>query len=220
MPANILSPAQALEKIKSSLSTFAKFVFSDNGETGVPVINTLILSFGGLSFSEEEDDDDDSDDEEDKEEKALKKNKLSDDDLFEIWKSTIDFATSLGISKEFGVAEFSSARLKALLNNIEEHISTEKDKYRVSVDHINASDCCALPPDLLQISKAHSIKLLAHHDPENLLPKPDFEKLSKYVSESGSEIADNWAWIMKVTAFIKDRQILKGNEYLVAIDTN
>lgn len=52
---------------------------------------------------------------------------------------------------------------------------------------------------------------MAHHDPETSLSVSD---LAKVGSELGVQFK-RWDWILKLTAVIKDRQVLHGSEYVV-----
>lgn len=95
------------------------------------------------------------------------------------------------------------------------HDQNIHSSYQVSVNHINAKDCCALPPSLIKISKERKIKLLAHHDPAEILTKTDAQDIAKSVGLNGPV---KWKYTVKFTVFVKDRQVLTGNEYLVALE--
>jgi glutamate--cysteine ligase regulatory subunit len=128
------------------------------------------------------------------------------EEIAAIWKAVTDVGDERGsLIDEYGIAELSPERLKQLL--------ARSGDIKPSVDHINASDCCALPPGLLALSKEKGIKLVAHHDPEEMLPDTDLERVLDKVGSKGGQ----WDWILRLTCIVKDRQVLCGNEYLVHV---
>lgn len=128
---------------------------------------------------------------------------VSGEKISQIWKLFTACGAESGFVDEFGISELSTERLTDLLN----HIDTEGDSPVPTIDHINATDCCALPPGLIALSKERNIKLLAHHDPEELLPEDRLKRI--YPN------AQKWQWILRLTSIVKDRQVLAGNEYYV-----
>lgn len=171
---------------------------SPKASAPAPLVKSIIFSFGGLEFS-----DDDDDEETDFE--------LSPEQVATVWTKATTYAKTLGLGgAEFGVAEFSTSALQELVSRV------GSETPRVAIDHINASDCCALPKSLVQLSKTNNIKLLAHHDkPADHLVDP--KELAEITSELKLKSVDRWAWVLKLTALEKDRQLLVGNEYLVAV---
>ncbi|KAG5360609.1 hypothetical protein CJU89_3688 [Yarrowia sp. B02] len=148
---------------------------------------TLIISIEGLAFSDEMEDMD-----------------TSADTVIALYKAAAQAAAKLEVVGHFGVCEFSQDLLEALLKSIE-------PEFKPVIDHINAADCCVLPPGLIKLSTREGIRLVAHHDPETSLSVSD---LAKVGSELGVEFK-RWDWILKLTAVIKDRQVLHGSEYVV-----
>lgn len=128
---------------------------------------------------------------------------VSGEKINHIWKLFTARGTESGIVDEFGISELSTERLTDLLT----YIDKVGDSPVPTIDHINATDCCALPPGLIALSKERNIKLLAHHDPEDLLPE---DRLKRIYPD-----AQKWQWILRLTSIVKDRQVLAGNEYYV-----
>lgn len=270
-----LSHALALESVKSALTLLYKVMTQGNGVG----ITNFILSFGGLEFSEDDEDEEDDDEEEEEDGKeAVKKGnkkKWTDDEIYIIWKQTIDYASELQLVsadgdsdkagnkkvpfvKQFGMSEFSTKRLSKLLANIqspekfvsktkaadtntENHASSTENEtkppisatiYKAAINHINAKDCCSLPPSLVTLSKKEGIKLLAHHDEAEVVSTEDAKKIVSVVQgclsdgeekekkETKEADDDILQWVLKLTVFVIDRQVLLGDEYLVAVKTN
>jgi glutamate--cysteine ligase regulatory subunit len=210
-----ISVEQAIKNVQTAIQAFKDIFYK-----GIQ-IKYFILSFGGLVFSDDEDDDD--------EHSQI----LTDEGLFKVWSAAVEagstsFIDGNNVSKtiieQFGVSEFSTKRLSTLLEKIN---GSAKSSPTIipTINHINAADCCALPESLINLSKKVGIKLLAHHDPENLLPQPDvdsiavnivnkFEQVKKCSTEPNSH---QWNWILKMTHLARDRQVLTSNELLVSI---
>lgn len=181
-------------------------------------IKYFILSFGGVTFSD--DDDEDSDDED-----ADPKFKLTQAQVYDVWTAATRAARELDAGgaaasvAHFGVSDFSKTRLERLVSRIEEEKGAGVAP--VAINHINATDCCALPPSLVAYTKEHGVTLLAHHD-EPAASLVDEGELTDIVNmlkipRCPSIKVAKWRWVLKLTVVEKDRQILVGNEYLVAL---
>lgn len=201
-----ISVEQAILNVKTALKAFKECFYKGTQ------IKYFILSFGGVIFS-------DDDEEEDVQ-------TYSDEGIFEIWKATVEAGNSEHLAddstliEQYGVSEFSTKRLSTLLDNI----TKSSTNVRPSINHINAADCCALPQSLVTLAKEVNIKLLAHHDPENLLPQSEVDSLSVEIAakfdkqrEASRSSSYQWNWILKMTHLAKDRQVLTRNEALVSI---
>lgn len=192
-----ISVDQAVRTVQSAIQTF---------ETGFEhQVKYFILSFGGIVFSDDEDDEE---------------NTMSDAGIYEIWKAAVEAGKNTRLDdgspliEQFGVSEFSSKRLQALLNNIDSSPTGVKP----TIDHINAADCCALPQSLVTIAKSVGIKLLAHHDPENMVPQKEVDEIANEIRERAETKANEyqWDWILSMTHLAKDRQVLIRQEALVS----
>lgn len=162
--------------------------------TGSAPIKHFILSLQDVTFSDE------------------KAESCSDSAIFEAWETFTGAGKKYpGLIEEYGISELSTRRLTELLSSID---GKSEPTPVPTIDHINATDCCALPPGLIKISRERNIKLLAHHDPEDILPK---EKVDELSSKLPTKVT-RWKWILRFTSIIKDRQILAGNEYLVCLE--
>lgn len=200
-----ISLKQAILNVKTAIKAFQDCFYEGTR------IKYFIISFGGLLFS----------DNEDEEEGQV----LGDDEIFQIWKAMVETGNTSELIEQYGVSEFSTQRLQTLLNQIIADGSTTKP----TINHINAADCCALPQSLVTLAKEVGIKLLAHHDPENLLLQRDVDSLAveivnKFENQTDPALkcptgpnSHQWNWILKMTHLAKDRQVLTRNETLVSI---
>ena len=206
-----ISVEQAILNVKTALRAFKDCFYEGTR------IKYFIISFGGLLFSDNEDEED---------------QVFTDDDIFKVWTSIVEAGNSEHLAdnsvliEQYGVSEFSTQRLNTLLENI---ASSSSCTTRPTINHINAADCCALPQSLVTLAKKVGIKLLAHHDPENLLLQRDVDSLAveivkKFEKETDPSLkcstepnSHQWNWILKMTHLAKDRQVLTRNEALVSI---
>lgn len=145
-------------------------------------IKNFVISLQGLTFSDSTD-------------------TWSNEALFDIWNRLVSCSEIKALVENFGIAECSAQRLGELINATE---------IKPVIDQINATECCALPPALLQLAKRNNVKLLAHHDIEDILPSSDL------ISVLGKPDA-KWKWILRLTCIAQDRQVLLCNENLVCI---
>lgn len=148
----------------------------------VPIEN-FVLSLEGLAFSDPDD------------------TVWSQDAVLDIWNRMVKTPGIEQLVGNFGIAECSAARLEHLIS-----ATTIKPK----IDQINATECCALPPALLQLAKKNNIKLLAHHDIEEILPQSELAKLL-------DDPSAQWKWILRLTCIAQDRQVLLCNKNFVCI---
>lgn len=205
-----ISVQQAIQNVQTAIKAFKDCFYKGTQ------IKYFILSFGGVIFSDDENDED---------------RVFSDKEIFEVWKAIIKtgnsepLADNSALIEQYGVSEFSTKRLTALLDNI----AADSDTVRPTINHINAADCCALPQSLVTLAKNVGVKLLAHHDPENLLPQKDVDQLAVEIINKFEKETDpakkcpvgpnshQWNWILKMTHLAKDRQVLTRSEVLVSI---
>jgi hypothetical protein len=162
---------------------------------------SLIISFEGLSFADCVNTD----------------YLLENEQLAEIWRQLTHVANKIATIQEYGVSELSTWRLKLLFENIEAF--KDPSIPYPSIDHINAADCCALPPALILFSKKRNIRLLANHDPEKMLCHGELKEL---VEKTGVATRSDikWNWILRMTAVVPNRQVLTANKYLVSMGSN
>lgn len=157
------------------------------------VIKNLILSIDELRFSEDQD-------------------TLTSTELAQLWTAVTGAAAKSKTTtvENYGVAEFSSDKLAALYD-----YARKTGAPVPTIDHINANDSCALPPGLISFARQNGIKLLAHHDAEQIMPADDVAALSaalKRVTLTG------WSWVLRLTYIASDRQVLTRNEYLACVN--
>jgi glutamate--cysteine ligase regulatory subunit len=154
-------------------------------------ITNLILSIDELRFSEETE-------------------LLSSEKLASLWTAVTGAAKDQPTKVlNYGIAEFSSEKLAALYK-----YAQESGDPVPNIDHINANDCCALPPGLISFSKEHGVKLLAHHDPEQILSPQDVASLSAKFQKIDLK---SWSWVLRLTYIACERQVLTANEYLACV---
>lgn len=205
-----VSVEQAIANVQTAIHAFQDGLYKGTQ------IKYFILSFGGVIFSDDEEDENQS---------------STDDEIYKVWQATVEAGNNERLEdgstliKEYGVSEFSTRRLETLLNKI----SDSPNGVKPTINHINAADCCALPQSLVTLAKSLGIKLLAHHDPENLLPQKEVDALTVEIREKLESKADKdhqplftadryqWNWILKMTHLARDRQVLIRNEALVGL---
>lgn len=163
---------------------------------------SLIIAVEGLSFAD-----------------SLPKDGVDDnDELAEIWRQVTHISSEMAAIEDYGVSELSTGRLKSLFNKID--LFNDSSVPYPSIDHINAADCCALPPGLLLFSRQKHIRLLANHDPEKMLCGDEINHLFDKIGIKGAGGQPiKWNWILRMTAVVPNRQVLTANKYLVSIST-
>lgn len=159
---------------------------------------SLILSFEGLNFSDS----------------TAKDFLLENDQLADIWRVITAAAQKYCSIEEYGVAELSTLRLKTLFQNIESF--NDPSIPYPSINQINAVDCCALPPGLLLFSRERNIRLLAHHDTDEMMGDDEMERLVEKIGVCDSKKLE-WNWILRMTSVVLNRQVLTANKYLLSI---
>ncbi|KAI1418435.1 NADP-dependent oxidoreductase domain-containing protein [Hypoxylon sp. FL1857] len=180
-------------------------------ELGVSDIDLLIVSFPGISF------------EGDCEYEADRKNATMGNEEEEIttW-SLLEKLHEQGRINRLGVAEFGSEKLRRLL---------EKVKVRPAVDQINIKNCCNVPPPLTKLAKEEGIELLTHHDSTDILPSGTLRELLGQGPQGAGVLADGDVnssgikgeiipeWVVKYTAFVKDRGVIENKGYFASAES-
>ncbi|KAI0137804.1 NADP-dependent oxidoreductase domain-containing protein [Hypoxylon sp. NC0597] len=179
-------------------------------ELGVSDIDLLIVSFPGISF------------EGDCEYEADRMNATMGNEEEEIatW-GLLEKLHEQGRINRLGVAEFGSEKLRRLL---------EKVKVRPTVDQINIKNCCNVPPPLTKLAKEEGIELLTHHDCTDILPSGTLRELLGQGPQGAGVLADGDAnnsgikgeiipeWVVKYTAFVKDRGVIENKGYFASAE--
>lgn len=87
-----------------------------------------------------------------------------------------------------------------------------------SLNQVNITSCCVIPPELSQYAKDHDIQLNSHHDVDLL---SDESILQQIISESSSsnEHTMGWkaSWVTRYNIVIKDRGVIQSKGYIVDI---
>ncbi|KAI1332708.1 glutamate-cysteine ligase modifier subunit [Xylariaceae sp. FL0255] len=187
------SPAKRAEHIQEALRLVAK-------ELRIEGVDLLIASFPGISF------------EGDCEWEADKINATmgNDDEEVATWAVLEDLFQQGKISK-LGIAEFGSAKLQRFIDKV---------TVRPAVDQINIRNCCNVPPPLTKLAKAEGIELLTHGDSIDILPSGTIRELLG--SQGAGVLADDAniipEWVVKYTAYIKNRGVIENKGYFAGAD--
>jgi glutamate--cysteine ligase regulatory subunit len=187
-------------------------------------IDLLILSFPGVSF------------EGDCEVAADRRNAVQGnlDDEVATWRALEPLHAS-GEVRALGLAEFGSQKLGRFL---------ERVAVRPAVDQINVRDCCKVPKALAELGASAGIELLVHSDCNDILPGGTLRELLGHGNHGAGLLADPKAtsgdaiadvggasaaaaglrgdvtplWVVKYTAFVKDRGVVENKGYFAAAD--
>ncbi|KAI0099435.1 Aldo/keto reductase [Daldinia grandis] len=197
-------PEKRIDYIKEALRLVKK-------ELGVNDVDLLIASFPGLAF------------EGDCEWEADRKNATMGNDEEEVntW-GLLEKLYNQGQIKQLGIAEFGTDKLKRFL---------EKVKIRPTVNQINIRNCCNVPPPLAKLAKDEGIELFTHHDSTDILPSGTLRELLGQGPQGAGVVADGEPnssglkgeiipeWVVKYTAFVKDRGVIENKGYFASAET-
>jgi glutamate--cysteine ligase regulatory subunit len=179
-------------------------------ELGVKSIDLLIASFPGMSFDG------------DCEWEADKKNATQGNLEEEVatW-TALEHLHRQGIVKGLGIAEFGSQKLAKFMERI---------AIPPVVDQINTKDCCNVPPPLIKFAKEQGIELLVHSDCTDILPSGTLRDLLGQGFQGAGVLAspDDGGeglrgdlmpeWVVKYTAFVKDRGVIENKGYFAGAE--
>lgn len=179
-------------------------------ELGVERIDLLIASFPGMSF------------EGDCEYEADKRNASQGNIETEAatW-AILEKLQKRGIVGALGISEFGTEKLSNFLQRV---------SVRPAVDQINIKDCCSVPPPLVKLAKSEGIELLVHTDCTDILPKGTLRELLGQGSQGAGVLADAPQgrgglegelvpeWVVKYTAFVRDRGVIENKGYFAGAD--
>ncbi|KAI1098658.1 NADP-dependent oxidoreductase domain-containing protein [Jackrogersella minutella] len=182
-------------------------------ELGVSDIDLLIVSFPGISFEGE------------CEFEADRKNATmgSDEEEAATW-GLLEKLQKQGQIGRLGVAEFGTEKLRRLLNKV---------NVRPAVDQINIKNCCNVPPPLTKLAKEEGIELFTHHDSTDILPSGTLRELLGQGPQGAGVLADGEVngsgsgikgeivpeWVIKYTAFVKDRGVIENKGYFASAES-
>lgn len=173
-------------------------------ELGVKDVDLLIVSFPGISF------------EGDCEWEADKLNATmgNDEEEIQTW-SALEALHERGEVQKLGLAEFGTEKLSKFI---------QKVKVRPEVDQINTRNCCSVPPPLTELAKKENIELFTHSDCTDILPSGTLRELLGQGQQGAGVLADGSSgsgmkgdlmpqWVVKYTAFVKDRGVIENKGY-------
>lgn len=104
-------------------------------------------------------------------------------------------------AENYGVSDMSATALQSLLDA----------GIHPDIDHIDADECCALPPDILKLGREKRIRLLAHHDTQSMSPET-LESVGDAIGKPFSE----WHAVLRISSMYKQRQVVASTEYFIA----
>ncbi|KAI4600756.1 hypothetical protein KJ359_012918 [Pestalotiopsis sp. 9143b] len=173
-------------------------------ELGVKDVDLLIVSFPGIAF------------EGDCEWEADKLNATmgSEKDEAATW-AALEALYEKGEVQRLGLAEFGTEKLSHFI---------QKAKVRPAVNQINTRNCCNVPPPLIELAKKENIELLTHTDCTDILPGGTLRELLGQGLQGAGILADENSsdglegdlmpqWVVKYTAFVKDRGVIENKGY-------
>ncbi|KAK7419909.1 hypothetical protein QQX98_003097 [Neonectria punicea] len=174
-------------------------------ELGIKTVDLLVVSFPGMSF------------EGNCEWEADKTNAQQGNLQEQIltWE-VFEKLHKQGLVKRLGVAEFGSEKLGAFV---------KRTTIPPVIDQINLRNCCDVPPPLKKLAEEQGIELHVHSDCTDILPRGTLRELLGH-GPQGAGILANAAhkgaglrgeiypqWVVRYTAFIKDRGIIENKGY-------
>lgn len=173
-------------------------------ELGVNDVDLVVASFPGMAF------------EGDCEWEADKLNSTMGniEEEVETW-SALETLHQRGQIQRLGIAEFGTAKLTSFIDKV---------KVPPAVDQINIKNCCNVPPPLAKLAKDKGIELLTHSDCTDILPSGTLRELLGQGLQGAGVLADDSGssglkgnlipeWVVKYTAFVKDRGVIEKKGY-------
>ncbi|SPN97299.1 related to gamma-glutamylcysteine synthetase light chain [Cephalotrichum gorgonifer] len=181
-------------------------------ELGVSTIDLLIASFPGMSF--------DGDCEWAADQKNAQQGNLEEE--VASW-AILEELHRQGTVKTLGIAEFGSEKLAKFISMV---------RVPPAVDQINVRDCCKVPPPLSKLAKEQGIELFVHTDCMDILPKGTIRDLLGHGLQGAGILADPEQgrdglegdivpqWVVKYTAFVKNRGVIENKGYFAAAEVH
>ncbi|KAK7423612.1 hypothetical protein QQZ08_008966 [Neonectria magnoliae] len=174
-------------------------------ELGIETVDLLVVSFPGMSF------------EGNCEWEADKTNAQQGNLQEQIltWE-VFEKLHKQGLVKRLGVAEFGSEKLGAFV---------KRTTIPPVIDQINLRNCCDVPPPLKKLAEEQGIELHVHSDCIDILPRGTLRELLGHGPRGAGILADAAhkgaglrgeiypQWVVRYTAFIKDRGIIENKGY-------
>ncbi|KPM42049.1 hypothetical protein AK830_g4529 [Neonectria ditissima] len=174
-------------------------------ELGIETVDLLVVSFPGMSF-------------EGNCEWEADKTNAQQGNLQEqiITWEVFEKLHKQGLVKRLGVAEFGSERLGAFV---------KRTTIPPVIDQINLRNCCDVPPPLKKLAEEQNIELNVHSDCTDILPRGTLRELLSHGPQGAGVLADAAhkgkglsgeiypQWVVRYTAFIKDRGIIENKGY-------
>lgn len=178
-------------------------------ELGVDNVDLVVASFPGMSF------------EGDCEWEADKLNSTMGhvEEEVETW-TALEKLYREGQIQRLGIAEFGTEKLSNFISKV---------SIRPAVDQINIKNCCNVPPPLTKLAKDEGIELLTHGDCTDILPSGTLRELLGQSPEGAGVLADAGGksglkgnlmpqWVVKYTAFVKDRGVIEKKGYFAGAE--
>lgn len=197
-------------------------------ELGIAAVNLLILSFPGLVFKDEDPSAMESHDAPPNTPAFRTANNSeaspsSDENLDSIisqW-ALMDGLLSQGKAEKLGVSEVGADQLAALV---------QRSALKPSVDQIAVRDACEVPKKLTSVAKMAGVALLPHNDCMNVLPSGTLRELLGRRDGGPGILSDGDAdgiqgelrplWVIKYTAFVRDRGVIESKGYIAMAEVD
>ncbi|KAF8980882.1 serine/threonine protein kinase [Entomortierella lignicola] len=126
-----------------------------------------------------------------------------------VWERLSELRKSGKIAR-LGVAEFSKQQLEIL-----KAAAVAKGVAVPEINQVNLHDCCVLPKDLIEYTKAEGIELLTHGDSTNILPKSTLASLLQPHLPVASDSTLTPNFVLKYSVLLSGRGLIekKGTSF-------
>ncbi|KAF9359372.1 hypothetical protein BGX26_012490 [Mortierella sp. AD094] len=118
------------------------------------------------------------------------------------WKRLSELRKSGRIGR-LGVAEFSRQQLEILKT-----VAVSNGAVVPEINQVNLHDCCVLPKDLIEYTKAEGIELLTHGDSTNILPKATLASLLQPHLPAASDSTLTPNFVLKYSVLLSGRGLI------------
>ncbi|XP_046406054.1 glutamate--cysteine ligase regulatory subunit [Ischnura elegans] len=130
-------------------------------------------------------------------------------DLHEVWKVMEEFVNEKKVIS-IGVSDIETDAFIELYN---------WTKVKPGIVQINLAHCCVVPPPLQAFTREHSIQLLTHSDPTDILPDDLLEETTKELDRPLTKYMAKRSllWATRYHIHIKCRGVLTSKGYILCL---
>lgn len=132
------------------------------------------------------------------------------EDLQTVWRALEELVESEKVFS-LGISDLSTTQLEELYNWA---------LVKPSINQVNLTTCCVIPPELSEFAREHDIQLLTHSDPPVILSTENLQTLiCSKVSEYDAQL---WqpVWVTRYSVLIKCRGVIKSKGYIMQAKRN